>query len=84
MNRQKMVVASTLFLALGIAWIISFWNGHVGFVASQPVTASKFSMDITVTGWPALGGFALTILGALLLLVSAVMSIVDLATARRA
>ena len=84
MNRQKMVIGATLFLAVGLIWIVSFWNGSVGFSVAHPVTGSKFSMDIAVTGWPALGGFTLTVLGAVLLLVSAVLSVVDLAAARHA
>jgi hypothetical protein len=84
MNRQKMVISATLFLAFGITWIVSFWNGSAGFSLAHPVAGSKFSLDIAVTGWPALGGFTLTVLGAAQLLICAVLSIVDLATARRA
>lgn len=83
MNRQKMVIGSVLFLIVGLTWIVSFWNGSLGFSAAHPVAGSKFSIDVAVTGWPALGGVALTILGAILLLLSAVLSIIDLATARR-
>lgn len=84
MNRQKMIIGATLFLALGIAWIMTYWNGSVGFSAAHPVAGSQFKMDVVVTGWPALGGIALTIVGGVLLLVSAVMSIIDVAGARRA
>lgn len=83
MNHQKMVIGSVLFLVVGLTWIVSFWNGSLGFSAAHPVAGSKFSIDIAVTGWPALGGVALTILGAILLLLSAVLSVIDLATARQ-
>jgi galactitol-specific phosphotransferase system IIC component len=84
MNRQKMIIGAALFLAVGIGWIISFWHGDAAFAAAHPVAGSKFSLNIEVTGWPALGGFTLTVLGAALLLLCAVLSVVDLATARRA
>ena len=84
MNRQKMIIGATLFLAVGLTWIMSYWNGTVGFNAAHPVAGSKFSMNIAVTGWPALGGFTLTVLGAALLLVCAVLSIIDIASARKA
>lgn len=84
MHRQKMVIGATLFLAVGLIWIVSFWNGSAGFSVAHPVAGSKFSLDVAVTGWPALGGLTLTVLGFALLLVCAVLSIVDLATARRA
>ncbi len=84
MHREKLTLASIVFLAIGLAWIISFWNGSVGFSAAHPVTASKFAMDVTVTGGPALGGIALTVIGAVMLLFCAVMAVVDIASARRA
>lgn len=83
MNRQKMIVGAAVFLAVGLGWMMSFWNGTMGFSAAHPVAGSKFSMNIAVSGWPALGGVALTATGLLLLLVAAVMSIVDLAASAR-
>jgi len=83
MNRQKMIIAATVALAIGLAWVMSYWNGSAGFNVAAPVSGTKFSLNVEVTGWPALGGVALTAFGALLLLASAVTSIVDLATARR-
>jgi uncharacterized membrane protein len=84
MNRQKMVLAATIFLIAGVSWIVSSWNGNAGFAVAHPVAGSKFSLDVAVTGWPALGGVTLTVLGVALLLVCAVLSVVDIATARRA
>ncbi len=84
MNRQKMILGAVLFLAIGIVWITSYWNGSVGLSAAHPVAGSTFTMNITVTGWPALGGVLLSVLGAVLLLISAVMAVVDIAGARRA
>ncbi|ABF40877.1 hypothetical protein Acid345_1876 [Candidatus Koribacter versatilis Ellin345] len=84
MNREKMVLGSVVFLALGIAWITSFWNGSMGFNAAHPIAGSSFAMNVTVTGWPALGGVTLTALGAVLLVVAAVLCVVDIATAKRA
>ena len=78
-----MTIGSALFLAIGVAWIISFWNGSMGFSFAQPVAGSKFAMDITVTGWPALAGVVLTVIGAIMLIVSAVMAVYDLSTAGR-
>ena len=83
MNRQKMIVGATLFLVVGLTWIMSYWNGTVGFNAAHPVAGSKFSMNAAVTGWPALGGFSLTVLGVVLLLICAVLSMIDLANAHK-
>lgn len=83
MNREKLIVGSVLFLAIGLAWIISYWNGSIGFNAAHPIAGSVFSMNITVTGWPALGGVLLSLLGALLLLFSGVVAVIDIASARR-
>lgn len=84
MNREKLTLGSVLFLAIGVTWIISFWNGSVGFNAAHPVAGSKFAMDVTVTGWPALGGVVLSGIGVIMLLFTAVMAVIDIASARRA
>lgn len=83
MNRQKMIIASVLFLTIGFIWITTYWKGSVGFSAAHPVAGSQFSMNISVSGWPALGGVAITSLGTILLVVVAVLSVVDIAIARR-
>ncbi|HEY3929792.1 MAG TPA: hypothetical protein VGL89_15580 [Candidatus Koribacter sp.] len=83
MNRQKMIIVATVALALGLVWLVSYSNGTAGFNVANPVAGSKFSVSLITTGWPALGGMALTVVGVLLLLASAVTSIVDLAIARR-
>lgn len=84
MNRQKMIIVATVALALGLAWILTYSHGNAGFDVAHPVAGSKISVNLQTTGWPALGGVALTVFGALLLLISAVTSVVDIATERRA
>ena len=81
MNLKKMLIGSVIFLAAGAAWIVSFWNGSVGFGEAHPVEGSKLSVQFVVTGWPALGGVALTLIGTILLLGCAVMAVFDLARA---
>lgn len=83
MNREKLTIGSVLFLAIGIVWITSYWNGTVGFTAGAPVSAVTMSMNVTVTGWPALGGILLTLVGVVMLLCSGVIAVMSIATAKR-
>jgi hypothetical protein len=79
-----MLVASVVFIILGLAWIMSYWNGSAGFVASYPASNMKLSLNVAVTGWPALGGLTFTVIGAVLLLVCAGLAIREVISMHRA
>ena len=84
MNREKLTLCGVLFLVIGLSWIMSYWNGSAGFSTAHPVVESKLTINVVASGWPALGGMFLSIVGALTLIVDAVLAVMDLATAKRA
>ena len=84
MNRQRMIIGAALLLGVGVVWITSYWNGSFGFAVGHPIAVTKLSLNVAVTGWPALGGGFLTVLGVILLVLSAILSVIDLVSARKA
>jgi uncharacterized membrane protein len=80
MNVDRLLIASVLCLAVGLSVIVSFCHGTAGFNAAYPFAGASLQIGLTTTGLPAMLGFALTVIGLLLLIwatVSAVLRQVE-------
>ncbi len=78
MKSNLPLIGSVLFLAVGLTLVFSYCHGSAGLNAAYPVSGCSLKIDITSTGLPALGGFALTVIGLLLLVAAFGAAIVEL------
>lgn len=76
MRCERPLIASVVFLATGLSLIFGYCNGASSLSAAYPLAGSILHFDITTTGPAALGGIALTALGALLLVWALLCAIV--------
>ncbi len=75
---RPLAIVSILCFAAGIAVIFAFCTGTSGLSLAFPMSASSLHLDVTTTGPAALGGAALTFIGALLLVLTWVAAVVGL------
>ena len=75
MKPDRPLIVSVLLLAAGLGLIFGYCHGTVGLNAAIPVSGASFNLCTTTTGPGALGGFALTVLGLLLLIWALVCAI---------
>jgi hypothetical protein len=68
MKPDRPLIASVVFLAIGLGILFGYCHGTAGLSAAIPVSGASFNLCVATTGPGALGGFALTVLGVLLLL----------------
>jgi|SRR5882672_3167955 len=68
MNADRLVISSVASLALGLGLIFGYCHGTAGFGATYPVVGASLQLSFTTTGMPAMAGFALTVVGLLLLI----------------
>lgn len=68
MKSNLALISSVLFLSAGLSLIIGYCHGTAGLNFGLPLSGSSLHVNIVTAGAPALGGFALTIVGALLLI----------------
>ncbi|HEY1159821.1 MAG TPA: hypothetical protein VGE83_04280 [Terracidiphilus sp.] len=76
MRPDRSLIASVVFLAIGLGFLFGYCHGTAGLSAAIPVSGASFNLCVTTTGPGALGGFALTVLGVLLLLWATLCAIV--------
>ncbi len=77
MKPDRPLILSVLLLAAGLGFIFGYCHGTVGLNAAIPVSGASFNLCTTTTGPGALGGFALTVLGLLLLIWALLCAIVS-------
>ena len=65
MRSERPLIASVVFLATGLSLIFGYCTGATSFNAAYPLGASAIHLDVTTVGPAAVGGMALTALGAL-------------------
>ncbi|MGA3135675.1 MAG: hypothetical protein ABSC88_06755 [Terracidiphilus sp.] len=77
MKPDRPLILSVLLLAAGLGLIFGYCHGSAGLTAALPISGASFNLCTTTTGPGALGGFALTMLGFLLLIWSLLCAIVS-------
>lgn len=75
---RPLAIVSILCFAAGIAVIFAFCTGTSGLSVAFPMSASSLHFNVTTNGPAALGGAALTFIGALLLVITWLVAIVGL------
>jgi hypothetical protein len=68
MKPDRPLIISVLFLASGLGVLFGYCHGTVGLSVAIPVSQASFNLCTTTSGPGALGGFALTVIGLLLLI----------------
>jgi hypothetical protein len=75
MKPDRPLIASILFLAVGL-WLTFFYcQGTAGLSAGFPVSSSTIHFSVTTSGPAALGGIVLTAVGVALLIWSTLVAI---------
>ena len=70
------LVTAVLSLAVGIGVLFNWTHGSTGFSFAYPISGSSLHIEMTTTGMPAVAGFALTVLGAFLLIVATILALI--------
>jgi len=76
MKPDRPLIVSVIVLATGLGTIFGYCHGTVGLNIVIPVSGASFNLCTTTTGPGALGGFALTVLGVLLLIWALICAII--------
>lgn len=76
MNCERSLIASSVFLVLGLGLIFGFTHGTAGLSAAFPVSGAAFDLSLKTTGMPALAGVGATLIGLVLLIVALVQAVV--------
>ena len=75
---RGVLVVAVVCLAVGIGVLFAFCHGNTGVQFAYPLSAASVHIDMTTTGVPAIVGFALTVLGAFLLIVATIIALVTM------
>lgn len=75
---RGVLVTAVVCLAVGLGVLFGFCHGTTGLSFASPISGSSVHLDITTTGLPGVTGFALTVLGAFLLIVATVIALVGM------
>lgn len=76
MRADRLFIVTGIILGVGLWCLFAFCHGNVGVGFALPVASTKFNMDITTMGVPALVGMPLTVIGLVLLVISFVAAII--------
>jgi hypothetical protein len=75
MNSERTLIASVVFLCVGLGLIFGYCHGTVGFNAAYPASGTSLQISINTMGMPAILGAAATVLGTLLLIAASVQAL---------
>lgn len=75
---RGVLVVAVVCLAVGVGVLFAFCHGNTGAQFAYPLSGASVHIDMTTTGVPAIVGFALTILGAFLLIVATIIALVTM------
>jgi hypothetical protein len=75
MSSERTLIASVMFLSIGLGLIFGYCHGTAGFNAGYPLSGTSLQFSINTNGIPALAGSAATLLGILLLATAFVQAI---------
>lgn len=79
MNSARALIASIIFLGLGLGLILGFCHDStVSFSGAYPVAGASLQVVINTNGLPAMAGLALTVAGVLFLFAALVFDILKL------
>lgn len=74
---DRWVIAAAVFLTAGLWTLFNFCHGDAGLAFALPVSGSKVSLNLTTMGWPVLIGVPLTLIGALFLVATVVVALME-------
>jgi len=77
MKSDRLVIAAVLFLAGGLGLLFGFTHGATALSVAYPLAETRFHVDLTTTGIPALIGVPLLAAAALLLFFALIAAIVS-------
>jgi apolipoprotein N-acyltransferase len=77
MRADRVLIGAGVVLGVGLWLLFNFCHGNVGVGFALPVAGTKFNMDITTMGVPALIGMPITVIGIILLVAALVLAIVQ-------
>ncbi len=77
MRIDRLLILSVLCLSSGLGLIFGYCNGTVGANAAFPLNGCSLHICTTTNGPGALGGMVLTVLGAVLLLCTTLLAIIN-------
>lgn len=76
MRADRVLIFAGLFLGVGLWCLFAFCHGNTGVGFALPVAGTKFNMNITTMGVPALVGIPVTLIGIVLLAFAFVAAII--------
>ena len=79
---RGVLVIAVICLGAGLGVLFAFCHGATGMQFAYPFSAASLHIDVTTTGFPAVAGFALTALGAFLLVVATVIALIGMGRSR--
>jgi hypothetical protein len=77
MKSERLLIASVLCLSAGLGLIFGYCHGTAGASFGWPLDACSLQISTTTSGPGAIGGLALTVLGAFLLVCATLVAIVS-------
>jgi hypothetical protein len=82
MRIDRLLIVSVLCFSSGLGLIFGYCNGTVGANAAYPLAGCSVHIDTTTNGPGALAGLVLTALGAVLLLCTTLIAVINQFRAR--
>ena len=76
MNSERSLIASVIFLLIGLGLIFGYCHGTIGLSGAYPVAGAAMEVSIKTTGLPAITGVAATLIGVVLLVVALVEAVI--------
>jgi uncharacterized membrane protein len=73
---RRLFLAGVVFLVIGVWLLASYCHGDAGFQAGDSISAFSIKLDITTVGYPTIVGVPAVMLGSLLLIASAIASLI--------
>ena len=73
---RALIIISIACLAIGVGLIFYYCNGSTNFSFGYPLSGTSLHIDTTTTGAPALIGLLLTILGAVLVIITWLIALI--------
>jgi hypothetical protein len=84
MNCERSVIASIVFLGLGLGLILGYCHDStISFSAAHPAAGASLQFVIYTNGWPAMAGLAATVVGILLLFAALVFAVLGHMSSRQ-